>query len=175
MHIMRCRHVASSNFRSWFVLMSDYFINQDYNVIDYDDILVDGFYDIYRISGDDSVQKSMPSIADLETNIGPSGFEVVIVNRKLDPSLEELVQVAQCIAIDCTAAKQGILVQRLAELVTQHMGGPVKDASVMLARWIERSTGLRTSRHTSVFPVGTLNIGLSRHRALLFKVFNLQI
>ncbi|CAM8923532.1 unnamed protein product [Rhodiola kirilowii] len=142
----------------------------DYNMIDYHDILVDGFYDVYRISTDDSVQKSMPSIADLETSPGPSGYEVVIVNRKLDPSLEELVQVAQCIAIDCTAAKLGILVQRLAELVTDHMGGSVKDASVMLARWIERSTELRTSRHTSVFPVGTLNIGLSRHRALLFKV-----
>uniref|UniRef100_A0A7N0UQS5 non-specific serine/threonine protein kinase n=1 Tax=Kalanchoe fedtschenkoi TaxID=63787 RepID=A0A7N0UQS5_KALFE len=142
----------------------------DYNVIDYKDIVVDGFYDVYRISSDDPIQKNMPSITDLETTSGPSGFEVVIVNRKLDPSLEELIQVAHCIAIDCKAAKLSILVQRLAELVTEHMGGPVKDGSVMLARWIERSTELRTSRHTSVFPVGTLSIGLSRHRALLFKV-----
>ncbi|KAF2298526.1 hypothetical protein GH714_023971 [Hevea brasiliensis] len=81
-----------------------------------------------------------------------------------------MVQVAQCIALDCPATDVVILVQRLAELVTGHMGGPVKDANIMLARWMERSTELRTSLHTSVLPIGSINIGLSRHRALLFKV-----
>lgn len=112
----------------------------------------------------------MPSLTDLETNPGSSGLEVIVVNRTIDPSLEELLQIAHCIALDCSAGEVSILVQRLAELVTEHMGGPVKDANNMVARWTERSAELRTSLHTTVLPIGSLKIGLSRHRALLFKV-----
>ncbi|XP_059649381.1 serine/threonine-protein kinase EDR1 [Cornus florida] len=142
----------------------------DYSVLDYEEKVVDGFYDVYGLSTDPAIQRKMPSLADLETTPGSSGFEVIIVNRVIDPSLEELVQVAHCIALDCSAAEAAVLVQRLAELVTDHMGGPVRDANIMLARWMERSTELRTSLHTSVLPIGSLKIGLSRHRALLFKV-----
>ncbi|KAJ9180154.1 hypothetical protein P3X46_008433 [Hevea brasiliensis] len=140
----------------------------EYNVLDYEEKVMDGFYDV--LSTSPAVQGKMPSLTDLETNRGSSGFEAVIVNQAIDPGLEELVQVSQCIALDCPATDVSILVQRLAELVTGHMGGPVKDANIMLARWMERSTELRTSLHTSVLPIGSINIGLSRHRALLFKV-----
>ncbi|XP_065851652.1 serine/threonine-protein kinase EDR1 [Euphorbia lathyris] len=140
----------------------------EYNVLDYEEKVADGFYDVYSMSP--VVQGKMPSIADLESNPGSSTFEAVIVNRAIDTALEELVQVAQCIALDCPATDVGVLVQRLAELVTSHMGGPVKDANVMLARWMESNTELRTSLHTNVLPIGSISIGLSRHRALLFKV-----
>lgn len=117
----------------------------------------------------------MPSLSELETNGGSSDFEVVIVNQKIDPSLEELIQVAHCIALDSPASEVGLLVQRLAELVTEQLGGPVKDANIILTRWMERSMELRTSLHTSVLPIGSLNIGLSRHRALLFKVITILV
>ncbi|KAK7277864.1 hypothetical protein RJT34_22883 [Clitoria ternatea] len=142
----------------------------DYNVLDYEEKVVDGFYDVYGLYSDSAMQGKMPSLSDLEANRGGSSYEVVIVNRTIDPALEELIQIAQCIALDCPVTEVGILVQRLAELVTSHMGGPVKDANIMLARWTETSTELRTSLHTVVLPLGSLNIGLSRHRALLFKV-----
>ncbi|KNA14796.1 hypothetical protein SOVF_104290 [Spinacia oleracea] len=142
----------------------------DYNVLDYEEKVVDGFYDAFVISVDPAVQGNMPSLVDLETNAGDSGFEAVIVNRTIDPILVELEQVAHCFALDCPASEVGILVQRLAELVTEHMGGPVKDAGIVLAKWMEISTELRTSLHTSVFPIGSVRVGLSRHRALLFKV-----
>ncbi|KDP23616.1 hypothetical protein JCGZ_23449 [Jatropha curcas] len=140
----------------------------EYNVLDYEEKVVDGFYDVFSTSP--AVQGKMPSLTDLETNPGSSSFEAVIVKRVIDPALEELLQVAHCVSLDCPATDVGVLVQRLAELVTGHMGGPVKDANIMLARWMERSTELRTSLHTSVLPIGSINIGLSRHRALLFKV-----
>ncbi|CAL5208486.1 unnamed protein product [Lathyrus oleraceus] len=142
----------------------------EYNVLDYEEKVVDGFYDVYGLYNDPAMQGKMPSLADLETNSGGSSFEVVIVNRTIDPALDELVQIAHCIALDCPVTEIGILVQRLAELVTSHMGGPVKDANIILAKWTERSTELRTSLHTSVLPLGSLDIGLSRHRALLFKI-----
>lgn len=140
-------------------------------MLDYEEKVVDSFYDVFGLSTETMNQGKMPSLTDLETNMGSSGFEVLLVNQTIDPALEELVQVAQCIALDCPVSEVGILVQRLAELVTGHMGGPVKDANVMLARWMERSMELRTSLHTSVLPIGSITIGLSRHRALLFKVF----
>lgn len=143
---------------------------QDYRVLDYEEKMVDGFYDVYAISMDPSSQGKMPSLADLETNPGDSGYEAVIVNRTIDPMLLELEQVAHCIAIDCPPSNINIFVQRLAELVTGHMGGAVKDANIMLARWMDRSAELRTSSHTSVFPIGSLKLGITRHRALLFKV-----
>ncbi|KAI9098949.1 hypothetical protein K1719_024716 [Acacia pycnantha] len=142
----------------------------EYNVLDYEERVADGFYDVYSLCNDAAMQKKMPSLADLEGNPGSSNFEIVVVNRKIDPVLEELLQISHCIALDCPVSKVGVLVQRLAELVTGHMGGPVKDANIALAKWMERSTELRISLHTSVLPLGSINIGLSRHRALLFKV-----
>ncbi|XP_027362973.1 serine/threonine-protein kinase EDR1 isoform X2 [Abrus precatorius] len=142
----------------------------EYNVLDYEEKVIDGFYDVYGLYNDSAMQGKMPSLTDLEANPGGSSFEVVIVNRAIDPALEELIQIAHCIALDCPVTEVGILVQMLAELVTSHMGGPVKDANMILTRWTETSTELRTSLHTIVLPIGSLNIGLSRHRALLFKV-----
>ncbi|KAK8589390.1 hypothetical protein V6N13_088240 [Hibiscus sabdariffa] len=142
----------------------------EYSVLDYEERVVDGFYDVYGLSTDSGTQGKMPSLTDLEASLGNSSLEVVIVKRTIDPSLEELLQIAHCISLDCPSTNVGILVQRLSELVTGHMGGPVKDANMILSKWIERSTELRTSLHTSVLPIGSINIGLSRHRALLFKV-----
>lgn len=139
-------------------------------MLDYEEKVVDGFYDAYGLSTDSRHLGKMPSLAELENNPGSFGYEVIIVNRKIDHALQELLQIAQCIALDCPTTKVAILVQRLAELVTGHMGGPVKDANIMLAKWMERSMDLRTSLNTSLLPVGSINIGLSRHRALLFKV-----
>lgn len=142
----------------------------DYGLLDYEEKVVDGFYDVYGLSTEMASQGKMPSLSDLETDPQTSGFEVIIVNRTIDPALEELLQVAHCIALDCPPADVSLLVQRLAELVTEHMGGSVRDANIILARWMERSTELRSSLHTSIYPIGSLRVGLLRHRALLFKV-----
>ncbi|GMY05305.1 serine/threonine-protein kinase EDR1-like [Fagus crenata] len=129
----------------------------EYNVLDYEDKVVDGFYDIYGLSTDSANQGKMPSLTDLETNLGNSGFEVVMVNQRIDHALEELLQIAHRIALDCPVTEFVVLAQRLAELVTGHMGGPVKDANIMLARWMERRTELRTSLQTGVLPIGSFN------------------
>ncbi|KAL6531331.1 Serine/threonine-protein kinase edr1 [Orobanche minor] len=142
----------------------------NFGVLDYEERVVDGFYDVYNLSGDSAVRGSMPSLADLESKTGGSDYEVVIVNKKIDPALEELVQIAQCIVLDCPTSEIALLIQRLAELVTEHLGGPVRDANLMVVKWTERSMELRISLHTTVLPIGSLRIGLSRHRALLFKV-----
>nr|CAB3497006.1 unnamed protein product [Digitaria exilis]CAB3501955.1 unnamed protein product [Digitaria exilis] len=142
----------------------------DYNFLDYHEKVIDGFYDIFGSSMESSRQGKMPSLADLQTGIGDLGFEVIVINRAIDTTLQEIEQVAQCILLDFPVANIALLVQRIAELVTDNMGGPVKDANDMLARWLEKSTELRTSLQTSLLPIGCIKIGLSRHRALLFKI-----
>lgn len=139
-------------------------------MLDYHERIIDGFYDIFGFSPESSRQGKMPSLVDLQTSIGDLGFEVIIVNRSIDTALVELEQIAQCISLDCPVAETALLVQRISELVTDNLGGPVKDANDMLARWMEKSTELRTSLQTSLLPIGCIKIGLSRHRSLLFKV-----
>lgn len=147
-----------------------------YNVIDYDEKVMDGFYDVYGILSDPNSQGMMPSLFDLKRTLVSDniGYEVVLVNRIIDPVLQQLEQKALGIALECGAAELGPLdsglLQRIADLVAENMGGPVTDADDMLTRWTVISYKLRTSLNNIVLPLGRLQIGLSRHRALLFKV-----
>ncbi|KAJ6816620.1 serine/threonine-protein kinase EDR1-like [Iris pallida] len=101
-------------------------------------------------------------------------YEVVLVNRTVDHALQQLESRAVSIVMESKAAELGPidsgLVQKIADLVVDSMGGPVSDAEDMLRRWTSKSFELRTSLNTIVLPLGLLEIGLSRHRALLFKV-----
>lgn len=62
------------------------------------------------------------------------------------------------------------LIQKIAEIVVTRMGGPVSDAGEMLRMWTSRSHELRNSLKSIILPLGQLDAGLSRHRALLYKV-----
>ncbi|XP_057831140.1 probable serine/threonine-protein kinase SIS8 isoform X1 [Cryptomeria japonica] len=147
-----------------------------YNVVDYDEKVMDGFYDVYGILSDPNSQGKMPSLVDLQgTPVSDNiGYEVVLVNRILDPALQQLEQKALGISLELKAADLGPLdsglVQGVADLVAEHMGGAVNDADDMLTRWTVRCYGLRSMLNSIVLPLGRLQIGLSRHRALLFKV-----
>lgn len=147
-----------------------------YNVIDYDEKVMDGFYDVYGILSDPNSQGMMPSLVDLKRTVVSDnvGYEVVLVNRVIDPVLQQLEQKVLGIALECGAAEHGPLdsglLQMIADLVAENMGGPVTDADDMLTRWTINSYKLRTTLNNIVLPLGHLQIGLSRHRALLFKI-----
>lgn len=139
-------------------------------MLDYEEKVVDSFYDVYSLSTDSAKQGEMPSLEDLESNHGTPGFEAVVVNRPIDPSLRELLEIAECIAVDCPTTSVSVLVQRLAELVTEHMGRSAEDSNIVLAKWTDKSSEFKAALNTCVFPIGFVDIGISRHRALLFKV-----
>ncbi|KAH0466978.1 hypothetical protein IEQ34_004216 [Dendrobium chrysotoxum] len=145
-----------------------------YNVVNYDEKLMDGFYDVYGIISDHD--RKMPSLVDLQaTSVSQMlEYEVVLLDRTVDCALQHLEKRALLIASECRAIENGPiasgLVQKIAHLVAEYMGGPVEDAEDMLRRWKIRSNELRTSLNTIVLPLGLLGVGLSRHRALLFKV-----
>lgn len=142
---------------------------------------MDGFYDVHGINSNAVVQGKMPRLVDLEA-ISVSDdldHEVILVNRATDVELRQLEERVSFMSRECRALMKlplsNIMIQKIAALVVDRMGGSVNDAEEMSRRWIARSFELRISLNSIVLPLGCLNVGLSRHRALLFKVVRASI
>lgn len=146
-----------------------------YSALNYDDKVVDGFYDLYGVVSDSTSDK-MPSLVDLQgTPVADNiSWETVLVNRAIDPDLVKLENKALALAVKSKAGSRGFLksglVQKIADLVSDSMGGPVGDPDKMLKQWRSASEDLRATLQNKVLPLGHLKVGLARHRALLFKV-----
>ncbi|XP_044471861.1 serine/threonine-protein kinase EDR1 isoform X3 [Mangifera indica] len=147
-----------------------------YNAVNYDEKLVDGFYDVYGITSNSVTQGKMPLLVDLQalSLSGNSDYEVILVNRLIDPKLQELEKRVYNLSVECQLCDLGPilsgLIQKIADIVVERMGGPVGDADEICRRWISRRFKLRNLLNTNILPLGCLDVGLSRHRALLFKV-----
>ncbi|KQK18836.1 probable serine/threonine-protein kinase SIS8 [Brachypodium distachyon] len=146
-----------------------------FNALSYDDKILDGFYDIWVI-GDKPPLSTIPSLMELHQQPFSHGAktEAVLVNRAEDSELAELGQKAFIMAAEFRSktshSVDRILVQRLAVLVANYMGGPVFDPGNVLLKYQNMSSSLRATIRSAVMPLGRLTIGLARHRALLFKV-----
>ncbi|KAF8398999.1 hypothetical protein HHK36_014866 [Tetracentron sinense] len=147
----------------------------NYNTLSYDDKILDGFYDLYGILAESTSEK-MPSLVDLQgTPVSDSiSWEAVLVNRDADANLLKLEQEALMMTVESKPESLVFvgsdLVKKLAALVSDYMGGPVGDPDNMLKAWRNLSNHLRETVGSMVLPLGSLTIGLARHRALLFKV-----
>ncbi|PRQ15915.1 putative protein kinase TKL-CTR1-DRK-2 family [Rosa chinensis] len=146
----------------------------NYNALSYDDKIMDGFYDLYGILTE-STSERMPSLVDLQgTAVSDNvNWEAVLVNRAADANLLKLEQMALEMAVksrsDLRVTVNRNLVRKLALLVANSMGGPVANPYNMLKAWQNLSQSLKATLGSMVLPLGSLTIGLARHRALLFK------
>ena len=142
---------------------------------------MNGFYDIYGGSSNLTTQGKMPSLVDLEAiPVSDSvDYEVILVDRANDIELRKLEEKVVGLLLDYQALGAGQimngLVQIIADIVVDRMGGPVSNADEMLKRWTSRSYEVRNSLKSVVIPIGCLEVGLSRHRALLFKVWKFEV
>ncbi|KAG2321857.1 hypothetical protein Bca4012_057782 [Brassica carinata] len=148
----------------------------NYNCLGYDDKILDGFYDLYGVLNASSAEK-IPPLLDLQGTPVSDGvtWEAVLVNRGGDYNLLRLEQMALDIAaktesVSSSSFVNSELVRKLAALVGDYMGGPVVDPDSMLRAWRSLSYSLKATLGSMVLPLGSLTIGLARHRALLFKV-----
>ncbi|CAK9139827.1 unnamed protein product, partial [Ilex paraguariensis] len=147
----------------------------NYNALGYDDKILDGFYDLYGIFME-STSSKMPSLVDLQgTPVSDNiCWEAILVNKAADSKLLQLEQKALEMAVKSRSESVNFvgsnLVWKLAALVSDHMGGPVGDPDNMLLAWRSLSYTLKATHGSMVLPLGSLTIGLARHRALLFKV-----
>ncbi|XP_042972647.1 serine/threonine-protein kinase CTR1-like [Carya illinoinensis] len=112
----------------------------------------------------------LPPLMSLKA-IDPSetSMEVVLVDRRGDSRLKELEDKAQ--ELYCASENTLMLVEKLGKLVAIYMGGtfPVEQGDIHMC-WKLVSERLREFQQCIVLPIGSLSIGLCRHRAILFKV-----
>ncbi|KAJ6874939.1 LOW QUALITY PROTEIN: serine/threonine-protein kinase SIS8 isoform X1 [Populus alba x Populus x berolinensis] len=147
----------------------------NYNALSYDDKVLDGFYDLYGIMTESTTDR-MPPLVDLQGTRVSDGvtWEAVLVNRAADANLLKLEQKALEMTVksrsECQIFIGSALVGRLAVLVSEYMGGSVGDPSNLSRAWRSLSYSLKATLGSMVLPLGSLTIGLPRHRALMFKV-----
>ncbi|KAL0374938.1 UNVERIFIED_CONTAM: Serine/threonine-protein kinase CTR1 [Sesamum radiatum] len=126
---------------------------------------------VWALCSDHQENGRIPSIESLKI-IDPafiSSVEVVLVDRQGDPSLKELQNRVHTLSSSCTTTKE--VVEQLAKLVCNHMGGAASSGEDDLVTvWKECSDELKDCLGSIVLPIGSLSIGLCRHRSLLFKV-----
>ncbi|KAI5075351.1 hypothetical protein GOP47_0009427 [Adiantum capillus-veneris] len=146
-----------------------------YSALSYEDKIVDGFYDVYAVVPN-LPSEMMPSLIVLQETPASNEviWEAVLVNRAVDSDLVQLEQKAIALAssygsVIATESKSGVI-NRIAELVADQMGGPVDNADLLLQNWKASSAALRLAVGNVVVPLGRLVVGLGRHRALLFKL-----
>lgn len=118
----------------------------------------------------------MPSLIDLQgTRVSDSiTWEAVLVSKACDTKLLKLEQEALEMAVKLRLESVNFvshnLVRKLAVMVSDYMGGPVGDPEKMSIAWRSLSYDLKATLGSMILPLGSLTIGLARHRALLFKV-----
>ncbi|KAL2609854.1 hypothetical protein R1flu_028427 [Riccia fluitans] len=146
------------------------------NCLSYDDRIEDGFYEVWGMSPyvwsmctDSNELGRMPPLENLRS-VQPSDatFEVVLVDRNMDPSLRELEDKAVGLAYESTEVLD--MASKLSIMISSVMGGPSESDGHLMELWNTTSTKLMQLLGTIVLPIGLLRAGLSRHRALLFKV-----
>ncbi|KAL2608857.1 hypothetical protein R1flu_027430 [Riccia fluitans] len=146
------------------------------NMVDYDEIIPDGFYDVSGVLSESYLSERMPSLSKLtRLSISESSkIEAVLVDRSLDPDLVSLEERVVSLSISPELGLKGSLktelAQKIALIVVEHMGGPVGSDTEMLDRWRKASWDIKKNAQNVVLTLGGLTIGLTRHRALLFKV-----
>lgn len=118
----------------------------------------------------------MPSLVDLQATQVLDGvtWEAVLVDRAADANLSKLEQKALEMAVKARSESEVFigsdLVRKLAVLVSDYMGGSVADPDKLSRSWRRLGYSLKATLGSMVLPLGSLTIGLSRHRALMFKV-----
>ncbi|XP_058085948.1 serine/threonine-protein kinase CTR1 isoform X2 [Magnolia sinica] len=145
--------------------------------LSYYDKVPDGFYLIqgmdpyvWTVCTDLQENGRIPSIESLKAmSPSDSSVEVVLIDKRGDPGLKELENKVVSLSCGCFTTKE--VVDELAKLICRRMGGAASAGEGSLVpRWQHCSDTLKDCLGSIVFPVGSLSVGLCRHRALLFKV-----
>ncbi|KAL4310523.1 hypothetical protein GQ457_01G011140 [Hibiscus cannabinus] len=144
--------------------------------LSYGDRISDGFYNIlgmnpylWLMCNEFEEGRRLPPLMSLK-EIEPSdtSMEIVLVDRRQDMRLKELEEKAQ--ELYCASENPLVLVEKLGKLVAIYMGGTFQvEQGDLQQRWKVISWRLRDFHKCIVLPIGSLSVGLCRHRAILFK------
>ncbi|KAL0843665.1 hypothetical protein Bca101_016911 [Brassica carinata] len=134
-----------------------FFFLKGHKIINYDQ--KDGFCDVYGITSKSVSQGKMTCVwflrcvwdlqaISVSDNVD---YEVILVNQLIDPELPELKKRTSISLLECQesilCSWSGVtdLTKKIADIVVEHMGGPVEDADEVLKRWMHQSYELRNS------------------------------
>ncbi|XP_031381315.1 serine/threonine-protein kinase CTR1-like isoform X2 [Punica granatum] len=102
-------------------------------------------------------------------SFSPSINELVMVDRRTDPSLKDFLHRVLSISSSCITTNE--IVDQLSKLVCNLMGGLASSGEDnLVSMWRECRDDLKECMGSVVMPIGSLSVGLCNHRALLFKV-----
>ncbi|XP_065880355.1 serine/threonine-protein kinase CTR1 isoform X1 [Euphorbia lathyris] len=144
--------------------------------LSYSDRISDGFYNIIGINpylwvmcNDQDEAKRPPTLPSLkEIQPTETSIEVVLLDGRRDTRLKELEDRAH--QIYCASQNTLVLVEQLGKLVAICMGGTYHvEQGDLQKRWKVVSKRLKDFHKCIVLPIGSLSMGLCRHRAILFK------
>lgn len=144
--------------------------------LSYSDKISDGFYSIlgmdpylWLMCNNSEDGKRIPSLLLLkETEPNDTSMEVVLIDRREDSRLKELEDKAH--ELYCSSDNMLVLVEKLGRLVAVYMGGNFQvEQGDLQKRWKLVSNRLKEFRKCIILPIGSLTMGLCRHRAILFK------
>ncbi|CDY65536.1 BnaC01g41510D [Brassica napus] len=144
--------------------------------LSYNDKISDGFYSIlgmdpylWLMCNDSEEGKKLPSLLLLkETEPRDTSMEVVLIDRREDSRLKEMEDKAH--ELYCSSENMLVLVEQLGRLVAVYMGGNFQmEQGDLQKRWKLVSNRLKEFRKCIILPIGSLTMGLCRHRAILFK------
>ncbi|KAJ0239693.1 Protein kinase superfamily protein [Hirschfeldia incana] len=144
--------------------------------LSYSDKISDGFYSIlgmdpylWLMCNDSEEGKKLPSLLLLkETEPSDTSMEVVLIDRREDSRLKEMEDKAH--ELYCASENMLVLVEQLGRLVAVYMGGNFQmEQGDLQKRWKLVSNRLKEFRKCIILPIGSLTMGLCRHRAILFK------
>ncbi|KAF8411354.1 hypothetical protein HHK36_003901 [Tetracentron sinense] len=144
--------------------------------LSYNDKISDGFYNIlgmnpylWLMCHELEEGRWLPPLLSLKAaDPNDTLMEVVLVDRRMDSRLKELEDKAR--ELHYSSGNTLVLVEKLGKLVSFYMGGkfPVEQGDLHM-RWKLVSKRLRDFKNCIVLPIGSLSMGLCRHRAILFK------
>lgn len=146
--------------------------------LSYFDRIPDGFYSIHGIDPyvwsvcsdlqDTGRIPPIESLKCIDPRIEPL-VEVVLIDRRSDATLKELQNRIHSVSSNCNTTDE--VVDQLAKLICIRMGDtPSSGEDELFPVWKECSDDLRECLGSVVLPIGSLSVGLCRHRAILFKV-----
>ncbi|XP_042014464.1 serine/threonine-protein kinase CTR1-like isoform X3 [Salvia splendens] len=146
--------------------------------LSYSDKIPDGFYSIHgmvpyvwAVCSDLQEIGRIPSLESMKA-VDPatmSSVEVIVVDRHGDPSLRELQNQVHTVSSSSITTKE--VVGQLAKIVCNRMGHAASNGEDDLNQiWKQHSDNLKDCLGSVVLPIGSVSVGLCKHRSLLFKV-----
>ncbi|KAK9136155.1 hypothetical protein Syun_015485 [Stephania yunnanensis] len=144
--------------------------------LSYTDKISDGFYNILGMSpylwlmcNEFEDGRRLPPLVSLKAvDPAETSMEVLVVDRRGDFRLKELENKAR--ELHYASGNTLVLVEKLGKLVSIYMGGAFPgEKGDLHMHWKLVSKRLRDCQRCIVLPIGSLSMGLCRHRAILFK------